>query len=142
MILHRCRVTCRSEWRDADIAYTVQQIKLLAFKQSAPPQDLDLAEQILYLTLSDIYRRFRLGDISPSEGDRLFKAAARDFDRNSAKVSILNRIASHQAEQWKQIEAAAAAYMMSGNRTPEADDFVEAVYQCKLKQKGIDANDT
>ena len=103
---------------------------------------MNMAEQILFLTLSDIYRRFRSADISRAEGDSLFREAARQFEQNSVKLDMLNRVSLNQAELWKNIETAANNYYLSGNRTPEADAFVEAVYNIKLKQKGSDNSDS
>ena len=120
---------------------TVSEIKLLAFNQADPPADMNMAEQILYLTLSDVYRRFLAGEISQSEGEQLFQTAASKFKTNSAVVFLHDQIAKNHAEMWKRIESAAAAYVMSGNRTPEADAFMEAVYGCKLKQKGSDIDE-
>ena len=113
--------------------YTIQQIKLAAYNQTDPPGPLNMAEQILYLTLCDVYRRFRDGEISQSDGDKLFKAASSAFIVNSSKLILSDRIVQNHSELWKRIESAAAAYVMSGHRTPEADAFVEAVYDCKLK---------
>ena len=120
---------------------TVSEIKLLAFNQTEPPVTLNMAEQILYLTLSDVYRRFRSGDISQSDGERLIRASTSSFQTNNENLKLSDRIIQNHAELWKRIEASAAAYVMSGNRTPEADAFVEAVYGVQLKPEGVDQND-
>ena len=119
---------------------TVAEIKLLAFNQTEPPVSLNLAERLLYLTLSDVYRRFRNGDISQLEGDRLFKEASASFHHNAEAIALSDRIIQNHAEMWKRIESAAANYMMSGSRTKEADEFVEAVYGCKMKGVDSDSN--
>lgn len=97
-----------------------------------------MAEQLLFLTLSDIYRRFRSGDLSKAEGDRLFREASREFEHNAERLKLAERIIQNHAEMWKRIEMAASDYVLSGHRTQEADDFVAAVYGCKLKSKGAD----
>lgn len=121
--------------------YTVQQIKLAAYNQLKPPDHMNLAEQVLFLTLSDVYRQFRSGDISKSEGDRLYREAAKTFEHNMARQDLADRIIQNHADLWKRVECAAADYVLSNSRTPEADAFVEAVYGCKLKLKGVDQND-
>ena len=119
---------------------TVAEIKLLAFNQTEPPVTLNMAEQVLYLTLSDIYRRFRSGDISQSEGERLIRSATSSFQSNNDNLRLSDRIIQNHAELWKRIESAASNYALSGNRTPEADAFMEAVYGCKLKGVDSDSN--
>ena len=90
----------------------------------------------LVSALSDIYRRFRSGEISPSEGERQFHAAVGAFQTNNENLKLSDRIIQNHAELWKRIESAASNYVLSGNRTPEADMFMEAVYGCKLKKEG------
>ena len=120
---------------------TVAEIKLLAFNQTEPPVSLNLAEQVLYLTLCDVYRRFRNGDIPQSEGERRIRSAAGAFQTNNENLKLSDRIIQNHAELWKRIEFAASNYVLSGNRTPEADAFVEAVFGVQLKPEGVDQND-
>ena len=97
---------------------------------------MNMAEQLLFWKLFDVYRRFRSGDISKSEGERQFRDLSREFEQNSGKLDLAERIIKNHADLWKRIEYAANQYVLSGTRTPEADDFIEAVYGCQLKPKG------
>ena len=121
--------------------YTVQQIKLAAYNQIDAPQNMNMAEQLLFWKLFDVYRRFRSGDISKSEGERQFRDLSREFEQNAGKLDMAERIIQNHAMLWKGIETAASDYCLSGNRTKEADAFVEAVYGVQLKPRGVDQND-
>lgn len=122
--------------------YSVQDIKLAAFNQTGALDQMNMAERILFLTLSDVYRKFRSGEISKLDGDSAIKEALHQYEADKAQFEMLNRISVNHAEMWRRIESAAAAYVMSGRRTEEADAFMESVYLCKLKQKGFDKDDT
>ena len=102
---------------------------------------MNMAEQLLFWKLFDVYRRFRSGDISKAEGERLFREASQEFGWNAERLELSERIIQNHAMLWKNIETTASAYVLSGRRTPEADAFVEAVYGVQLKPKGVDQND-
>ena len=62
------------------------------------------------------------------------KRATRQYERDSSSLIAAERLLSHNAAMWAEIELAGSAYMM--DRTIEnADRFINAVYGVKHKVK-------
>ena len=99
-----------------------------------PDQEMTCPERALFYTLKEIYTRFRNGLITKEQGEVQKNHALRQFELDNSAVSSAMKILRHNSELWKAIEQAGNHYAL--DRTLEnADAFVEAVYNVKLKQK-------
>ena len=89
-------------------------------------------ERALFLSLKDIYFRFRQGMITKEQGEAQKNKAMRQFDLDTGAFTSAMKILRDNAELWKRIELAGNAYRLE--RTLEnADAFIEAVYNVNIK---------
>ena len=91
-------------------------------------------ERALFYTLKDIYSSYRRKLITKEQGESGKNAALRQYDLDKGAIESAMHILRSNAELWKHIEMAASTYRL--DRTLEnADAFIEAVYNVKIKPK-------
>lgn len=94
-------------------------------------------ERALFLSLKDIYSRFRQGLISKEQGEAQKNKAMRQFDLDKGAFDSAMRILRENAELWKRAELAANTYRLERN-LDNADAFIDAVYNVKIKPAEIE----
>ena len=115
--------------------------KLDAIRQAAyggelPGPDLPMPERVFWLSLMELYTRFRDGKISQAEGEQTAREIQRQYDADASEYDLNASLIAAQAKMWQAVEAAATDY--AANRTIEtADRFYRAVYGCGLKREEI-----
>ena len=108
------------------------EISKYAYIEELPQESMNSAERCLWYALRDVYRRFKSGNMDKATGDFEKSKALRQFDIDSGKLNMAERIIERDASMWQEIELSANMYHM--HRTLEnADAFVSAVYGVKLK---------
>lgn len=111
---------------------TIDEISQFAKKQTEP-DGLNVAATILYCRLKDIYADFKTEKIDRKQGEERKAKAVAEYEQNLAEAEQHRSYILHTAEMWRAIESAAIRYAKSGNRTPEADALMEAIYGVKMK---------
>lgn len=119
-----------------DLQTAVNDISVMAAQGGVDPFELDPPERCLYYALADLYRKHGVGELSTDDCKQAKQNAVRQYEKDRALLVSYQRQVIHHAKMWNRIEHACSVYNQSGNRTPEADAFVEAVYGCKLKPVG------
>lgn len=119
-----------------DLQTAVNDISVMAAQGGADPFELDPPERCLYYALADLYRKHGVGELSTDNCKQAKQNTVRQYEKDRALLISYQKQVLHHAKMWKRIEHACSVYSQSGNRTPEADAFVEAVYGCKLKPVG------
>lgn len=119
-----------------DLQTAVNDISVMAMQGSTESFSLDPPERCLYYVLADLYRKHSVGELSTDECKLLKQAATKQYEKDRSLLVSYQKQVIHHAKMWNRIEHACSVYNQSGNRTPEADAFVEAVYGCKLKPVG------
>jgi len=115
---------------------TPEEISNSAFSATDISQGLDLCmpDAMLWLSLFVIYDRYKSGAISKEQGEKLKQKALNTHRKNMAEYEINRRLVHAVSQMWIDIDSKGVAYLKSGRRTPEADAFYEAVYNCKPKE--------
>lgn len=117
--------------------YTIEEIKIEAFNwKNLPPPDLDIPERCLWLTLSNIYKRFRDGEITKEDGEKLSQNALMLYHSDRAGIDMQRYIVSANADMWKRIEVAGNKYGVERTLSA-ADAFFESVYGVRPKEQSI-----
>lgn len=91
-------------------------------------------ERALFYALKEIYSDYRQGAISKSKGVDLKNRAMRQFDLDKGAFDSAMRILRENADLWKRAEMAANTYRLE-RTLDNADAFIEAVYNVKIKPK-------
>lgn len=113
----------------------VEDIKVAAYNwKEFPPDDLGLPERYLWLAFANVYKRFREGELTIEQGEKLKIQILTAYENDKAKLDTMEKLVTHQAKLWKSIETAGIRY--NQERTVDAADaFVKAVYGVGLKPK-------
>lgn len=112
-----------------DLERRADWLEELAMQNTAMPDGMSTAEQLLFLKFRLLYQTAALGSITPEQGRREKIAILDRYRIDSADL----RMWQHTRKLWTKIEAAGSAYALE--RTIEAADrFHEAVYGCKPKE--------
>lgn len=119
-----------------DLQTAVNDISVMAAQGGIEPFELDPPERCLYYALADLYRKHGVGELSTDDCKQAKQNAVRQYEKDRALLVSYQKQVLHHAKMWQRIEHACSVYSQSGNRTQEADAFVEAVYGCKLKPIG------
>lgn len=108
----------------------------LAIDETDPDElELDPPDRLLFFELREIYRRFRTGELSKEVCAIKKRLAVDRWDALVRKLADADKVQMEQAKFWQRVEHAATVYAKSENRTPEGDDFYEAVYRLRLSRK-------
>ena len=92
------------------------------------------ADYLLWYRLRDIYTAFRTNKLTKEDGEKRKKQALRLYHADTAELLSAKKVLLRHADMWSNIERAAVRY--SQDRTLDnADLFVGAVYNCKLKEQ-------
>lgn len=122
--------------------YTVETIKVAAYNwKDLPPQDLSMPERCLWLTLANIYKRFRDGELSKEQGEELKQKAMVTYNADKALLEMHDTIIAEQAALWKRIETAGNKYGVE-RTIKAADAFFESVYGVTLRKPNKAENST
>ena len=118
---------------------TVDQINAAAYEGVYPEANMTLPERCLFFSLFSLYQQFARGKLSKEQGAERKEAAVKMFRQDMADYEFTNKLLSHHANMWKEIELAGEKY--SSERTLEhADAFIQAVYQVGPKARPEESN--
>lgn len=112
---------------------TKEEINKLAFVGGSIPDGLNCAERCLYLTLKELYRQFKAGDISKDSGEKQKNEAMRRYAQDVEALAFADKIIRNHANMWKAIEYTASVYRRE-KTIAAADAFIEAVYRNNYKE--------
>ena len=113
---------------------TVDMINKYAFADDLPDTELSCPERCLYFSLRDLYREFKAGLITKEQGEKKKRDAVSRFKRDCGELDAARKVVQSSSGMWQRIEMASLRY--NRDRTLEnADAFVEAVYNVKLKAR-------
>lgn len=119
-----------------DLQTAVNDISVMAAQGYDNALELKPPERCLFYALAELYRKHGVGELSTDDCKTMKQNAVRQYEKDRALLVSYQKQVLHHAKMWNRIEHACSVYNQSGNRTAEADAFVEAVYGCKLKPVG------
>lgn len=116
----------------------IESISKLAYayagRAEVPYQDMDLAENLLFYRLRDIYTEAQAGVISNENGKKYKSQALFEYSKDRAFVDELSKMKIERGIFWARIEIAALEYKQKPS-LESAQKFFEAVYNAKAKEE-------
>ena len=98
-----------------------------------PDGKMDIADRCLFFEVKDVYRRYKDGEISREDGERLKKEAVKRYREEKKKIEYVDRTYKFHSRMWVEVEGAANNYMTNPS-IENADVFVRAVYGAGRKE--------
>lgn len=117
---------------DESPRYTAKQFKVATYNGELPDGSLPMPDRIMWWAYREMYAKFKAGKIGKEQGETEKSTIHQQYAKDRAKYDDYIKVTQRITDLYKRIENAAAAYIKSGNRTPEADALYETLYGVTL----------
>lgn len=105
-----------------------------AMRGDPMPDDLDIVDQLTFLSLRELYSQVRAGKIDRETGSQEKGKLRYQHDLWEGRLRLKERLAQHSVDMFKAVEGAANAY--AKDRTLEnADRIYKALYKMEVKDE-------
>ena len=117
----------------------IDDVRLSAFNlEPEPAESWKAPEIVLWYAFRELYRDFRDGKTRKAEAEKVKAEIINRYQVQKTEYDTMKNIVRRQAEMWQQIEIAGSRYRLD-RKLENADAFIEAVYDVKLKSTDKDA---